>query len=66
MSNTCSSAVIHMGANSKKYIKEFQTTLANRAVATIDHYSASELKTIKGNIRIIHIGRKEFQLPIAA
>ena len=55
-----------MGANSKKYIKEFQTTLANRAVATIDHYSASELKTIKGNIRIIHIGRKEFQLPIAA
>lgn len=66
MSNTCSSAVIHMGANSKKFIKEFQTSFANHATAPLGHCSASELKTIKENIRIIHIGRKEFQLPIAA
>ena len=55
-----------MGANSKKYIKDFQTLLANYAVAPLSRYSVSELKTIKDNIQIIRIGRQEFHLPIAA
>ena len=55
-----------MGANSKKFIKEFQTSLANHATAPLSHCSARELKTIKENSRIIYIGRKEFRLPIAA
>ena len=55
MSNTCSSAVIHMGANSKKFIKEFQTSFANHVTAPLGHCSASELKTIKENIRIIGV-----------
>lgn len=45
--NICSSAVIHTGADSSKYIHEFQKALADNIVIQLRHYSAAELRRIR-------------------
>ena len=64
MSNICDRAVIHMGAESKKHIIDFQSKLADQAVSKLKGYTADELKSVKNDL-IVHIGRSEFRVPIA-
>ena len=45
--NVCSSAVIHTGADSSKYIHEFQKSLADNMMIQLRSYSAVELRRIR-------------------
>ena len=45
--NICSSAVIHTGADSSKYIHEFQKSLADNMMIQLRSYSAVELRRIR-------------------
>ena len=45
--NICSSAVIHTGADSSKYIHEFQKSLADNMMIHLRSCSAVELRRIR-------------------
>lgn len=45
--NVCSSAVMHTGADSIKYIHEFQKSLADNIMVQLRCYSAAELRRIR-------------------
>ena len=45
--NICSSAVIHTGADSSKYIHEFQKSIADNMMVRLRCYSAADLRRIR-------------------
>lgn len=52
MANVCTCAVIHLGKDSDKYIKEFQEAYAQQATAALGKYSLNELKTVKESLNM--------------